>query len=62
MTPESKINKEYIHRINLALQFIDAQLDADLSLESVAAIAMYSPFHFHRIFKAVVILAVWFWE
>ncbi|WP_298540666.1 GyrI-like domain-containing protein [uncultured Aquimarina sp.] len=54
ITTKENINKEYIHRINLALQFIDNNLDGDLSLEIVANIALYSPFHFHRIFKAVV--------
>ncbi|MHA7059055.1 AraC family transcriptional regulator [Aquimarina sp. M1] len=51
---EKEINKEYIQRINLALQYIDTHLDGDLSLESVSNIALYSPFHFHRIFKAVI--------
>ncbi|WP_108805443.1 GyrI-like domain-containing protein [Aquimarina sp. Aq107] len=47
-------NKEYINRINLVLIYIDEYLDEDLSLESVAKVALYSPFHFHRIFKAVI--------
>ena len=47
-------NKEYIYRINIALKFIDDHLGGDVSLESVAAKALYSPFHFHRIFKAVI--------
>ncbi|WP_299440892.1 GyrI-like domain-containing protein [uncultured Aquimarina sp.] len=51
---EEETNKEYIRRINLALQFIDDYLDGDLSLESVSNAALYSPFHFHRIFKAVI--------
>lgn len=38
-------------RIVKAIQFIDANLDADLSLEKIAEISAYSPFHFHRIFK-----------
>ncbi|SEM32052.1 AraC family transcriptional regulator [Aquimarina amphilecti] len=51
---EQKSNKEYIHRINLALGYIDEHLDSDLSLDIVADISMYSPYHFHRIFKAVI--------
>lgn len=40
-------------RINKALKFIDANLDSDLSLEKIADSAHYSPYHFHRIFKAI---------
>ncbi|RTZ50494.1 AraC family transcriptional regulator [Chryseobacterium arthrosphaerae] len=35
------------------IQYIDSHLDADLSLEKIAEISAYSPFHFHRIFKLV---------
>lgn len=48
------MQKEYINRINLALQFIDDHLDGELSLDTIAKVALYSPFHFHRIFKAVI--------
>ncbi|WP_299252016.1 GyrI-like domain-containing protein [uncultured Aquimarina sp.] len=54
MKSRQKINKEYINRINLTLQFIDEYLDSNLSLDIVSDVAMYSPFHFHRIFKAVI--------
>ncbi|WP_027372126.1 GyrI-like domain-containing protein [Chryseobacterium sp. UNC8MFCol] len=45
--------EEYKKRIVKAIQYIDAHLDTDLSLEKVAEISVYSPFHFHRIFKLV---------
>ncbi|MGB5817955.1 MAG: AraC family transcriptional regulator [Saonia sp.] len=51
---ENEIEKDYIRRINWALKFIDDNLDSELSLETVSKIALYSPFHFHRIFKAVI--------
>ncbi|AXT49994.1 AraC family transcriptional regulator [Aquimarina sp. BL5] len=51
---EQELNKDYIHRINLALQYIDEHLDDDLSLGIISDRAMYSPYHFHRIFKAVI--------
>lgn len=51
---ENEIKKEYLSRINLALKFIDDNLDTTLSLESISEAAFYSPFHFHRIFKAVI--------
>ena len=36
------------------IQYIDNNLDTELSLERVSEIAAYSPFHFHRIFKLIV--------
>ncbi len=42
---------EYQRRINRVFEFIDQNLDGDLSLNAVAGIAFFSPFHFHRVFK-----------
>ncbi len=53
MINKSTIPKEYIQRINQALSFIDENLDTELTLETVSRVALYSPFHFHRIFKAI---------
>ena len=39
-----------MHRV---FQFIDENLDADLSLQKVAEVAFFSPFHFHRVFKFI---------
>ena len=36
------------------IQYIDNNLDTELSLEKIAEIAAYSPFHFHRIFKMII--------
>lgn len=47
------MNKEYIKRINTILIYIDNNLDADLSLETISQIAFYSPYHLHRIFRAI---------
>ncbi len=51
---KSDIEKDYISRINLTLKYIDNNLDSELSLESLSKVALYSPFHFHRIFKALI--------
>ncbi len=54
--PSSRDNEfqtDYIGRINKALEFVDNNLDSDLTLEIVSKAAFYSPFHFHRIFKAI---------
>ncbi len=50
---ENEIQPDYIFRINKVLKFIENNLDANLTLETVSRIALFSPFHFHRIFKAI---------
>lgn len=47
------MKQDFISRINAALVFIDKHLTEDLTLQSVSAVAFYSPFHFHRLFKLV---------
>lgn len=49
----TKHNSDYIFRINETLEFIDNNLDIDLSLEKIATLAHFSPYHFHRIFKQI---------
>ena len=44
---------EYKARINRVLDYIERNLDGDLSLEHLAGIACFSPFHFHRVFRAI---------
>ena len=43
----------YKQRLNKVFSFIAENLDSDLSLNNVSAIAHFSPFHFHRIFKSI---------
>lgn len=47
------MNEEYIKRINRVLTYIDENLDAEMSLQTISDIAYYSPFHLHRLFKAI---------
>lgn len=47
------MTKNYQHRIYQSLSYIDENLDQDLNLSILAKVANYSPFHFHRLFKAV---------
>jgi len=48
-------DKDYIKRVNTALQYVDLHLDSHmLSLEKISKVALFSPFHFHRIFKSIV--------
>jgi AraC family transcriptional regulator len=46
--------QEYSKQINEVLNYILEHLKDDLSLEKLAGIANYSPFHFQKIFKQVV--------
>lgn len=55
METESTISRnKYIERINRSLEFIEANLENEISLEDMACAASFSRFHFHRIFSAIV--------
>ena len=44
---------EYIARINRVIDFIEKNMDKELTLERLSRVANFSQFHFHRIFKAM---------
>jgi AraC family transcriptional regulator len=46
--------EDYQKRILRVLVHIQTNLDGDLSLDELAGIAHFSPFHFHRIFRGLV--------
>ncbi|MEE9362232.1 MAG: AraC family transcriptional regulator [Cellulophaga sp.] len=50
----NETRQEYIKRINYVLDFIEKNLDADLSLEQLSQKSYYSSFHFHRIFSIII--------
>jgi AraC family transcriptional regulator len=43
---------EYAARMHRVLEYIDSNLDQELELDTLAAVANFSPFHFHRLFTA----------
>jgi AraC family transcriptional regulator len=45
-------NLDYVGRINRAIDHVTRHLSAPLKLEQLARVAAFSPFHFHRVFKA----------
>ena len=45
---------EYVSRINRVIDYIETNIDRDLSLERLANVSNFSRFHFHRIFKSMV--------
>ncbi|MEZ5840705.1 MAG: AraC family transcriptional regulator [Hyphomicrobiales bacterium] len=51
MKAQTRIN--YGERIERATRYIVENLDKDMDLASLAGIACLSPFHFHRIYRAV---------
>ena len=44
--------QEYATRMNRVVDYIQCHLEDPLDLERLAAVACFSPFHFHRIFRA----------
>jgi AraC family transcriptional regulator len=44
----------YIQRVNLAIDYIVGHFDEPLRLRDLARVAMLSPFHFHRVFQALI--------
>lgn len=47
------IQTDYKSRMNRVFQYIDQNLNSNLSLKTVADVAFFSPFHFHRIFRSI---------
>jgi AraC family transcriptional regulator len=51
----SPTQNEYAKRIREVLIYIEKHLDdEDLSMEALAKVAHFSPFHFHRIFRSLI--------
>jgi AraC family transcriptional regulator len=48
------LRQEYISRINRVIDYVETNIDKDLSLTNLARVANFSQFHFHRIFRAMV--------
>jgi AraC family transcriptional regulator len=47
------LRKEYVARINRVADYIRAHLNGDLCLDTLARVANFSPYHFHRIFRGM---------
>lgn len=50
---DPELPQDHLHRINRVFVYIDQNLEGDLSLNTLADIAFFSPFHFHRVFKYI---------
>ncbi|HOG94017.1 MAG TPA: AraC family transcriptional regulator, partial [Opitutaceae bacterium] len=54
MTPNRATTlHDYHERLNRVLLYIDQHRSEKLTLETLAAVACLSPFHFHRLFRAM---------
>lgn len=51
---QAQLRAEYQSRINRVFDYIEANLGSNLTLSELAAVAMFSPYHFHRLFRAMV--------
>jgi AraC family transcriptional regulator len=45
---------DYLERVKQAIEYIESHLKEDITLERAASEACFSPYHFHRIFHALV--------
>jgi AraC family transcriptional regulator len=43
----------YVERVNATIDYIESHLDEEMRLAELAAVAHFSPYHFHRIFTTV---------
>ncbi|WP_075344690.1 AraC family transcriptional regulator [Tenacibaculum agarivorans] len=50
----NETRREYLKRLNIVLNFIENNLDTNLSLEFLSKKTHYSTYHFHRVFLTVV--------
>ncbi|MFL6625255.1 MAG: helix-turn-helix domain-containing protein, partial [Vitreoscilla sp.] len=48
--PALVLHGHHVRRLEAVVDFVDAHLDEELSLERMAIVAAISPFHFHRLF------------
>ncbi len=53
MNPNEASRKEYIARINRVMDYVEKHIDHPLNLYTLAEIAHFSQFHFHRIFTVL---------
>lgn len=44
------LHRHHVRRLEAVVDFVDAHLDAALSLDRLAGVAALSPYHFHRLF------------
>ena len=53
MNAKGRSKQEYISRINKVMDYVEKHLNEEITLDKIAQIACFSPFHFHRIFSTL---------
>jgi AraC family transcriptional regulator len=48
------VNSDHLKRINKTVNFINDNPSDDLSLEKLASLANYSPFHYQKLFRSII--------
>lgn len=51
---ETGTKEYYLEAVNRAIEFIESNASKGINLDEVAAFALLSKFHFHRIFKSII--------
>ena len=51
---KAETKQTYSQRLLKTLEYIEQNLDQSMSLDELASVAHFSPYHFHRIFKGMV--------
>src|SRR5574337_1054999 len=54
MTARDQTSNDHLERMNKVLVYIQSNIDRSMNLEALAAVAHFSLFHFHRIFRACI--------
>lgn len=54
MSTRDQTANNHLERLNKVLVFIQSNVDRSMNLKALAAVAHFSPFHFHRIFRACI--------
>jgi AraC family transcriptional regulator len=57
--PDDACKNEYWRRIHRVEDYVEANLTRSFTLEELAAVAGFSKFHFHRIFKGIANESLW---
>ncbi len=53
MTIQDTSRAEYVSRINRVMEYVDEHYNEQVNLDTLAGVAHFSPFHFHRIFTTL---------
>lgn len=53
-SPQARSRRAYVEGIARVMAYVHDHLDGDLRLATLAGVAGFSPYHFHRVFRAIV--------